>query len=176
MKPPRLITSPLQRLRLRGQRLDKALGGRYWFPHAPLSLMLGLAGLWILQSAFGLHWSADLRSAAAGQFHPDVRALPSLFIGGGMTVMAVALLWRSRIAWLAAVLLSVVAALNAALGAQAAARMLAAYALVLLACLILARRRFNRSSVAASTLFAFTSTSLLLLYAAFGALYLGADF
>jgi voltage-gated potassium channel len=50
------------------------------------------------------------------------------------------------------------------------------YFAFLLAALLFAWRHFNRSSVAASTLFALTAVVMLLLYATFGSYYLGNEF
>ncbi len=172
----RIIASPLQRLRLRWQRVHKLLGGSCWFPHGPLAAMLCLAGYWVLRTGFGSHWLLSLRALAEGQAHLTLRRLPSLFIGGGMMVMGLALLWRSRLAWLMAMLLAATAFLGAALGVPAHGQLLAAYFVFILAALIIARRHFDRSSLAASTLFAFTSSVMLLLYATFGAFYLGQQF
>ena len=46
----------------------------------------------------------------------------------------------------------------------------------MLGALLFSYRHFDRSSVAASTLFAFTSVAMLLMYATFGAYYLGAEY
>jgi voltage-gated potassium channel len=53
---------------------------------------------------------------------------------------------------------------------------LIAYFIFILVALVIAWRRFDRSSIAASTLFALTSVVMLLLYATFGSFYLGGDF
>jgi voltage-gated potassium channel len=93
-----------------------------------------------------------------------------------MMTMALGLLWRSRLAWLMALMLALTATVDTLLGKQTHGPLLLAYFVVLLIALLLAWRRFDRSSVAASTLFALTSVVMLLLYATFGAYYLGADF
>jgi voltage-gated potassium channel len=171
-----IITTRVQRLRTRIQQANKLLWGRYWFPHFPLALMLGLAGLWVLQASFGTHWSPYLRTLMNGQLHLQLRLLPSLLIGGGMMTMALALLWRSRLAWLMSLLLALTATVNAIFGRQVHEHLLVPYFLVLLVALLFSWRHFDRSSVAASTLFALTSVVMLLLYATFGAYYLGNDF
>ena len=89
----------IQRLRAWTQLLDQRIGGRHWFPHVPLALLLGLGGLWILNARFGGDWSQYAHSLMQGDFHLNLRLLPSLLIGGGMVTMALGLLWRSRLAW-----------------------------------------------------------------------------
>src|SRR5690606_2763025 len=59
---------------------------------------------------------------------------------------------------------------------QVQSHLLVAYFGLMVLGLFLAWRQFDRSSVAASTLFAVTSVVMLLMYATFGAYYLGGDF
>ena len=172
----RITTTRFQRLRMRIQQAEKLVWGNYWFPHVPLALMFGLAGFWVLKASFGVHWLPDLRSLVSGELHLQLRLLPPLLIGGGMMTMALGLLWRSRLAWLMALLLALTATVDTLLGRQTHGHLLLAYFVLLLIALLSAWRRFDRSSVAASTLFALTSVVMLLLYATFGAYYLGADF
>ncbi len=93
-----------------------------------------------------------------------------------MLIMGFALLWRSRLAWIVALLLAVTATTNTVLGRHAHAGPLSTYFLLIVVALLVTWRSFDRSSVAASTLFAVTSGLMLLLYATFGAYYLGAGF
>ena len=178
MKYPQIINSRVERLRIKLEGAYKLLRGPVWFPHVPLALMLWLAGFWVLQGDWGNHWYSGLRSLGDGDFHFDlqVRKLPSLFIGSGMLIMGLALLWRSRLAWMVAVLLAVTATTNTVLGRHAHAGPLSTYFLLIVVALLLTWRSFDRSSVAASTLFAVTSGLMLLLYATFGAYYLGGGF
>lgn len=173
---PHILFPRTQRLRLLRQRVYRLLGGRYWFPHVPLALMLGLAGYWVLEGSFGNHWFFSLRSLADRHFHLQLRKLPALFIGGGMITMGLGLLWRSRLAWLVALLLAMTATLNVLLGGRVHEQFLAAYFTLTSVVLLLAWRHFDRSSLTASTLFAVTSVFMLLLYATFGAYYLGMEF
>ncbi len=165
----------MQRLRLRLQRIHKLLGGRYWYPHVPLAVGLILAGYWVLCASFGANWVRYVEGLAQGQYHFRLRLLPNLLIGGGMVTMGFGLLWRSRVAWLMALLLATAATLNTLLGRQNQ-EFLVVYFLIILIALLLAWRHFDRSSVAASTLFALTSVAMLLMYATFGAFYLGSEF
>lgn len=169
--------APIQRLRAQLQRLHHAMRGRHWFPHLPLALLLGLGGLWLLRTDLGEHWSgyARLLVLDASQLKP--RMLPSLLIGGGMLTMALGLLWRSRLAWTMALLLELVGAVSLLATPHGPhAHTLLAYFVFVLAALLAAWRQFDRTSVAASTLFALTSVAMLLMYATFGSYYLGADF
>jgi voltage-gated potassium channel len=166
----------IQRLRAWTQLLDQRIGGRHWFPHVPLALLLGLGGLWILNARFGGDWSQYAHALMEGDFHLNLRLLPSLLIGGGMVTMAFGLLWRSRLAWVMAVLLAATGAVNTLLTVHSHVHGLLVYFAFLLAALLFAWRHFNRSSVAASTLFALTAVVMLLLYATFGSFYLGAEF
>lgn len=165
-----------ERLRAWTQLLDKRLGGRHWFPHLPLALLLGLGGLWILNARFGGDWSQYAHALMQGDFHLNLRLLPSLLIGGGMVTMAFGLLWRSRLAWVMAVLLAATGAVNTLLTGHSHVLGLLVYFAFLLAALLFAWRHFKRSSVAASTLFALTAVMMLLLYATFGSYYLGVEF
>jgi voltage-gated potassium channel len=102
----------IQHLRAQTQRLHHRLGGRHWFPHVPLALFLGLGGVWILNARFGGDWSQYAQALMQGDFHLNLRLLPSLLIGGGMVTMGLGLLWRSRLAWVMAVLLGATGAVN----------------------------------------------------------------
>lgn len=173
---PIITSSRLPRLRLGLQRLNALLHGDSWFPHVPLAFMLGLAGYWVLQSGLGSHWLTGLRALSSGASHLPLRTLPSLVIGGGMLMMGLGLLWRSRLAWLVALLLAVTAILNVLIGSRVHEQLLASYFVLVLIALAFAWRHFDRSSLTASTLFAVTSVFMLLLYATFGAVYLGSEF
>jgi voltage-gated potassium channel len=117
-----------------------------------------------------------VRAIITGNFHLKLRLLPSLLIGGGMVTMGLGLLWRSRLAWLIALLLATVGGVNTLLMAHTHVHVLLAYFAFTVVALALSWRQFDRSSVAASTLFALTSVLMLLLYATFGSFYLGAQF
>ena len=60
----------------------------------------------------GGDWSQYAHALMEGDFHLNLRLLPSLLIGGGMVTMALGLLWRSRLAWVMAVLLAATGAVN----------------------------------------------------------------
>ncbi len=166
-----------QRLRAQLQRLHLLVGGRYWFPHVPLALLLGLGGIWLLKADLGAQWAHHVQRAlvtAGVGLRPDL--LPPLLIGGGMLTMALGLLVRSRVAWSMALLLAVTAAVSTFFGRHPDGHALLAYFIFMLGLLLTAWRHFDRSSVAGSTLFALTSVAMLLLFATFGAYYLGSQF
>ncbi len=168
--------SPIEHLRIEAQRLNHALRGRLWFPHVPLALLVGWGGVWLLRSELGRRWDPLLVGLLEG--HPELtpRLLPPMLLGVGMLIMALGLLLRSRVAWAMALLLVATAAVSMLIGEHRDARLLLGYFVLMLAMLLVAWRQFDHSSVAASTLFALTSVAMLLLYATFGAYYLGADF
>jgi len=171
-----MLPSPTQLLRNRIQLLHKRSGGRHWFPHVPLAILLGLGGFWLLQSDLGRHWRSILDQLLAGGQGLSPALLPPLLIGIGMLIMAFGLLFRSRLAWTMALLLAATAAVSLLFGHHTHAHLLFGYFLLMLALLIFAWRQFDRTSVTASTLFALTSVVMLLVYATFGTFYLGADF
>lgn len=158
------------------QRLHVLLGGRYWFPHVPLAILLGLGGVVLLKWGTGSYWHRFAREIAAGHLQIAPRVLPQLLIGVGMLTMALGLLLRSRVAWNMALLLAATAVVSTFFSGTTHGLVLPGYFVLLLALLLTAWRQFDRSSVTASTLFALTSVAMLLLYATFGAYYLGTDF
>lgn len=171
-----MLPGPVQLLRNRIQQLHRRVGGRHWFPHVPLAILLGLGGLWLLHDDLGSRWwhVADQLLNGGRHLHPAL--LPPILIGLGMLIMAVGLLFRSRIAWLMALLLAATAALSMYFGQHGHAHLLVAYFILMLALLVFAWRQFDRTSVTASTLFALTSVVMLLVYATFGTFYLGDEF
>lgn len=173
-----MLPSPTNLLRNRLQRLHKRLGGPHWFPHVPLAILLAFGGLWLLQTGLGSQWRTILAQlltpGTTGGLRPEY--LPPLLIGTGMLIMGAGLLFRSRLAWTMALALAAAGAASMLFGYHPRAHLLLAYFLLMLALLAFAWRQFDRSSVAASTLFALTSVVLLVVYATFGTYYLGADF
>src|SRR5574337_1248372 len=168
--------SPPQILRNRLQLLNERIGGRHWFPQVPLAILLGLGGFWLLQADLGRHWRQivdELLNGGQG-LHPAL--LPPLLIGLGMLIMAFGLLLRSRLAWAMALLLAATAAVSMLFGQHRHAHLLIGYFVLMLVLLAFAWRRFDRTSVTASTLFALTSVAMLIVYATFGTFYLGAEF
>lgn len=103
-------------------------------------------------------------------------SMPYVLIGVAMLVMSVGLLFRSRLAWIVAIVLTASLVLSAAIVGHGHAAGLISYDGLLLVALLLCYPWFHRSSLAAGTLFAVTSALLLLIYAVFGGLYLGNQF
>lgn len=173
-----MLPSPARILRNRIQQFHQRVGGRHWFPHVPLAILLALGGFWLLQNDLGRQWRSVLVQLlghnANGGLHPAY--LPPLLIGAGMLIMAAGLLLRSRLAWTMSMLLAALAAASMLFGQHGHAHLLLAYFILMLALLAFAWRQFDRSSIAASTLFALTSVVMLMVYATFGTYYLGADF
>ena len=170
-----LLGSWRQRWRLGLKRWEGALRTHGWFPHVPLALLLAGGALKLLHIDLGSDWQRYIRLIMDGQFdlHPGV--LPPLLIGLGQVAMAAGLLMRSRLAWSMAVLLSAAAVASLIFGTHHSVVMLIYFSLLLLA-LLIAWQSFDRSSLAASTLFAVTSVVMLVTYATLGSYYLGAEF
>lgn len=168
--------SPIQRMHIIARRIHGMLRGNVWFPHVPLGLLMGLGGIWLLQADLGDRWGPFLLNLMHGQTSISPNLLPPLLIGVGMLIMAIGLLLRSRLAWIMALLLAATAAISMFFGQHEGGHLLLAYFVLMLALLTMAWRRFDHSSIAASTLFAVTSVVMLLLYATFGAYYLGNQF
>lgn len=171
-----ITLQPLARLRALLRRWNALLRGDLWFPHVPLALAMVAGGVLLLELNFGDQWPHYADELSSGHFDLAPRLLPPLLIGGGMLVMGVGLLWRSRLAWTMALLLVLTGATSLTLGRHFSSHVLLAYFALVTLALFIAWRQFDRSSVAASTLFAVTSVVMLLMYATFGAYYLGQDF
>lgn len=171
-----MLPTPTQLLRNRLQRLHQRVGGRHWFPHLPLAILLGLGGVWLLQIDLGHAWRAILDRLLHGGQGLRPALLPPILIGLGMLIMAFGLMLRSRLAWLMATLLAAMAALSMYFGQHPHARLLIGYFVLVVALLAFAWRQFDRTSLAAGTLFALTSVVMLVVYATFGTFYLGAEF
>jgi voltage-gated potassium channel len=172
----------LHRRSYRRLRLD------LWFPQVPLAFAVGGAGLFALLPALRTYAAEYLHlnlSELLSALHPVSGKIPRLILAGvPMTavgilqiLIAFGLLARSRIAWLSAVVMS---AAELALMVHAAPGALVngqtAYVAVLLVALIAARNQFDRSSLAAGTLFSIAAVLILLVYGMLGALLLGGDF
>ncbi|MGH9327619.1 MAG: voltage-gated potassium channel protein [Terriglobia bacterium] len=166
----------MQRLRRVTQRTAKILRTRYWFPHVPLSLALAVAGLLLLWLIFRSQLSFLFSQFPGNIFHFQPSSMPYLLIGVAMLIMSVGLLFRSRFAWVIALVLTITTILIVSSVRHNVYPAITYYDGALLVALLLARRWFRQSSLAAGTLFAITSSLLLLIYAVFGSLYLGSQF
>src|SRR6185312_15049317 len=99
---------------------------KHWFPHLPLALALAFAGLLVMALAYGRHIGVQWRDPLA---HVAPAGVPFLLI-------------------------AVAALLAVRLLPHTPAPLVANYVILLFVALVLARRAFHRSSVAAGTLFA----------------------
>jgi voltage-gated potassium channel len=159
-----------------------------WFPHVPLALAVGGAG--------SLALLPTIRQYAAEYLHLDLGALltelqpvsgdvPRLILSGVPTtvvgilqiVIALGLLARSRIAWLSALCMTVA---QFALAIDTSPDRLVTYQTVYVASLLIAlwsaRYWFDRTSLAAATVFALFLVLVLMVYGVLGAFLLGAGF
>lgn len=167
----------LARFTTAARRIAKAARTRYWFPHIPLALALAGAGYVILRLVFAYQRQALLSNFPHHVLDFTPKSMPNVLIGVAMLVMSVGLLFRSRFAWIVAIVLTSSMVLSAAiLGHNGRGTGIFYYDGLLLLALLLCYRWFDRTSLAAGTLFALTSALLLLIYAIFGSLYFGAQF
>ena len=171
-----LTINPFHRVRSLLRRWFAAVHGELWFPHGPLAIAMAVGGFFLLRADFQGRWQQHLEALAQGDFNLPASLLPTLLIGGGMLVMALGLLMRSRLAWTMALLLALTGAANLLFGRHLQSHALLGYFALMVVALAVAWRQFDRSSVAASTLFAVTSVAMLMMYATFGAYYLGGEF
>lgn len=153
-----------------------AVHGDAWFPHVPLAIAMVLGGYFLLRLDFAGRWQQYAQALAQGDFDVPASLLPPLLIGGGMLIMAFGLLTRSRLAWTMATLLAITGGVSLLFDEHGQSNLLLAYFVLMVVGMGFAWRQFDRSSVAASTLFAVTSVVMLMLYATFGAYYLGDQF
>ena len=159
-----------------------------WFPHIPLAIAVGGAGALALLPAVRKYLQEYLHLQLTGLFdalHPLSAKVPGLILQGVPTTVvgalqifiAIGLLARSRLAWISALLITIVQlALAVGYIHQTWLSTGVVYLVVLLAALIACRQVFQQSSLAAGTLFAVATLLLVLVYGVFGALFLGTGF
>lgn len=147
-----------------------------WFPHIPVTLLVFLAALWLLYATIGQQWRGLLAQFADGQFAIAPSLLPPIIIGGGLLIMAIGLLLRSRVAWVMALVLTVTALANVYFDGYDHSLKLFVYLIAITWVLIASWKSFDHASITASTLFAISSVFMLFCYATFGALYIGSEF
>jgi voltage-gated potassium channel len=138
-------------------------------------VLLFIGAVSLLRTKLGDDWQHYVTLLMDRQFDLRPGVLPPLLIGLGLLTTAVGLLMRSRLAWTMAILLVFAALASLIFGAHHSVSLLIYFALLLLA-LAFAWQQFDHSSLAASTLFAFTSVAMLVMYATLGSYYLGAEF
>jgi len=172
----RLFPSGFARFVVAARRIARVLRARNWFPQIPLALALAWAGFLPLRHVFNRQSNVLLADFPRHILDFRPASMPYVLIGVAMLVMSVGLLFRSRFAWIVAIVLTSSLVLSAAIVGHGGVAGLISYNGVLLAALLASYAWFDRSSLAASTLFAITSALLLLIYAVFGSLYLGNQF
>jgi voltage-gated potassium channel len=165
-------------------RVYRLLRMRFWFPHVPLALVVGLSGLTQLLLTSGslqrlIALSGGGKSIvlmAGGLDVPAIRGVPQEAIGALLLVVGTGLLWRSRLAWVLAFLLTLVTVALELSPLSTAPRSLVFFNGLLLLLLLLFRRSFTRATLATGTLFALTGVLFTLAYGVLGAYVLGAGF
>lgn len=172
----RLFPSGFARFVVAARQIAQLVRARYWFPHVPLALALAWAGFLPLRRVFAAKGHFLLTDFPLHVLEFPPKSMPYVLIGVAMLVMSVGLLFRSRFAWIVAIVLTSCLVLSAAIVGHGGVAGLISYNGVLLAALLLCYAWFDRSSLAAGTLFAITSAFLLLIYAVFGSLYFGNQF
>lgn len=163
------VTYPLR-------RIGRVLRWRSWFPHIPLALAVGLSGGVLLWIVFAPQRSTLLADFPLHILEFRLSNMPFVLIGVAMLIMSVGLLLRSRFAWIVTVLLSAFTVLSAVVLHHEHHGFLISYDTFLLLALLVSYRWFDRSSIAAGTLFSIAFILLLLIYGVFGSLYLGSQF
>jgi voltage-gated potassium channel len=159
-----------------------------WFPHLPLACAVGGAGALALVPTirqylyeyFHLRLGElfdALHPLTAGVPDMVLNGVPNAVIGWLQIFIAIGLLLRSRLAWISALLITL-AQWVLAIGYTHLSwhSSTALYLVALLLALSVAGRAFQRSSLAAGTLFALAVTGLLLAYGVLGSLILGQGF
>ncbi len=166
----------LARFTVVARRLAQLVRARYWFPHIPLAGALAGAGLLLLRLVLTLQRRVLLSDFPRHILDFRPASMPYVLIGVAMVVMSIGLLFRSRFAWIIAIVLTASMVLSAAIIGHGHTGGLISYDGTLLVALLVSYAWFDHSSLAAGTLFAVTSALLLLIYAVFGSLYLGGQF
>src|SRR5690348_13716476 len=100
--PPPVLTA--------GNRAARFLNTSAWFPHVPLAILVGATGLLQILLTSGslrrlLAGGQSIVSMAGGLGLPEIRGAPQEAIGGLLILVGIGLLWRSRLAWVIALLL-----------------------------------------------------------------------
>ena len=176
---PAALPLSAQMARLRATRLLRASN---WFPHVPLAILVGATGL--LQI---LLTSGSLKRLLAAKDHavvhlagglgiPEIRGAPQEALGGLLVLVGIGLLWRSRLAWVIALLLAFATVSLELSPLSTASRPLEVFSIVLLLLLLASRRCFTRASLTTATLFALVGVLVTLSYGLIGSYVLGSGF
>ena len=163
-------------------RAARRLQASAWFPHVPLAILVGATGLLqILLTSGSLKrllatGSHSFVSLAGGLGIPEIRGAPQEAIGGLLILVGIGLLWRSRLAWVIALLLALATVSLELSPLSTASRPLEVFSGVLLLLLIVSRGSFTRASLATATLFALVGVLVTLGYGVIGSYVLGNGF
>lgn len=131
-------------------------------------------GLWFLNTDLGMPLKDFFWSLITGDLEFSGKRIPSLVIGGGLVLNSFGLFTRSRVAWLMSLFLLFMSLLSIYLtGFHQGAFTFIGFFFILN---LFMGKFFDRSSIIASTLFAFLSFLMLMIYATFGNLYLANHF
>ncbi len=180
LRLPTAFGASLQTARNRAARL---LHTSAWFPHVPLGMLVGATGL--LQI---LLTSGSLKRLLASGGHsfvflagglgvPQIRGAPQEAIGGLLILVAIGLLWRSRLAWVIALLLAAATVcLEFFSPFSTASRALEIFSVLVLLLLLISRTSFTRVSLATATLFALMGVLVTVGYGVIGSYVLGNGF
>ncbi|MGA7979231.1 MAG: voltage-gated potassium channel protein [Chromatiaceae bacterium] len=161
--------------------LERWLRLNAWFPHALLALGVALAGLLgVVPTVKHLVGATSLPTAvnviSRELVSVVLRGAPRGVFGVVLLAMSVGLLLRSRFAWVISLMMIGATIALGLHGGITPVPSLVVYNGVLLLLLLLWRRHFDRTSLAAATLFGVTSAVLLLGYAVFGSYLFGKGF
>ncbi|MCI2808542.1 voltage-gated potassium channel protein [Eoetvoesia caeni] len=153
--------------------------------HWLLAVLVAINGFVLLRpgimAVYAMHpssgWNGWLNADSVSVFLDSFGLLeiPRLMLGAGLQLMALGLIFKARIAWTVSLLL-LACTCTFFLWRPEGRFELLIYTVVLIVMLLAYWRRFDRSSLAAGSLFTVFSITFLLVYAVFGALYLGGDF
>lgn len=184
-QPKRIVPEPLVWLRIVRARMYRLLRMQLWFPHAPLALVVGGTGLaqLLLTSgslsrliAFAGAHRTVISSVAGSLGLPMIRGAPQEAIGGLQFLVGIGLLWRSRLAWMLAFLLTLATVSLQLSPVSTASTSLIVADLLLLVLLLVFRTSFTRVSLATGTLFALTGVLVTIGYGVLGSYVMGQGF
>ena len=169
-------------MQLARKRIAQLLRASAWFPHVPLAVLVGATGaLQILLTSGSLKrllatGGHPLVSLAGGLGIPEIRGAPQEAIGWLLILVGIGLLWRSRLAWLIALLLAFATVALELSPLSTASRSLEIFSVVVLLFLLASRRSFTRVTLATATLFALMGVLVTLGYGVIGSYVLGSGF
>ncbi len=165
------------------KRIARLLHTSAWFPHVPLAILVGATGvLQIILTSGSLRrllaaGGNSIVSLAGGLGIPEIRGAPQEAIGGLLIVVAIGLIWRSRLAWVFALLLATATVcLEFFSPLSTASKALEAFSVLLLVLLLASRGSFTRNNLATATLFALMGVLVTLGYGVIGSYVLGSGF